>query len=73
MRESRPPGSVRRALSNGQSLRHRVATVRWRFFQTPARMIRNAGTWVLKISTFCHEFFTAVRAHSATTALDPSS
>ncbi|MEY2343380.1 IS1380 family transposase, partial [Acidithiobacillus sp. IBUN Pt1247-S3] len=52
--------------------RHRVATVRWRFFQTPGRLVRHAGTWILKIATSCLEDFAAVRARTYAAAHDPS-
>ncbi|MFA7496177.1 MAG: hypothetical protein WCY67_07670 [Acidithiobacillus sp.] len=28
--------------------RHRVATVRWRLFQIPGRLVRHVGTWTLR-------------------------
>ena len=36
--------------------RHRVATVRWRLFQVPGRLVRHAGAWILKVTaTFAED------------------
>ncbi len=52
--------------------RHRVATVRWRLFQTPGRLIRHAGTWVLKVPTVIARLFTDIRQRSYAAAHQPS-
>jgi len=44
--------------------RHRVATVRWRLFHLPGKVVRHAGTWVLKVAAATLELFRTVRAQS---------
>ena len=43
--------------------RHRIATVRWRLFQVPGRLVRHAGAWVLKVAANFAEHFTDIRTH----------
>ncbi|MBN6741758.1 transposase, partial [Acidithiobacillus sp. MC6.1] len=50
---------------------HRVATVRWRVFQIPGKVIRHAGAWVLKVSADLIELFTTIRTRSAARLHDP--
>jgi hypothetical protein len=52
--------------------RHRVATVRWRLFQIPGRLLRHAGSWVLKVPAVVAEFFTEIRQRSYAAAHDPT-
>ena len=47
--------------------RHRVATVRWRLFQVPGRLVRHAGTWVLKVAATVAEEFADIRARGYAT------
>lgn len=44
--------------------RHKVATVRWRLFHVPAKVVRHAGGWILKIAPESLERFHASRARS---------
>ena len=44
--------------------RHRIATVRWRLFQVPGRLIRHAGAWVLKVAATVAEDFAAIRSRT---------
>jgi hypothetical protein len=44
--------------------RHKVATVRWRLFHLPGKVVRHAGAWVLKISAEAVELFRTVREKS---------
>lgn len=44
--------------------RHQVATVRWRLFHLPGKVVRHAGAWVLKITAGSVELFRAIRARS---------
>ncbi|WP_414041942.1 IS1380 family transposase [Acidithiobacillus sp. M4-SHS-6] len=44
--------------------RHRVATVRWRWFQVPGRLIHHAGRWMLKIATHRLDEFLAIRSRA---------
>jgi hypothetical protein len=52
--------------------RHRVATVRWRLFQIPGRLLRHAGSWILKVPAALAEFFTEIRQRSYTAVHDPA-
>jgi hypothetical protein len=45
-------------------LRHRVATVRWRLFHVPGKLVRHAGAWVLKVADGALDLFRAIRARS---------
>ncbi|MBU2846861.1 hypothetical protein HF923_13850 [Acidithiobacillus ferriphilus] len=47
--------------------RHRIATVRWRLFQVPGRLIRYAGAWVLKVAATFAEDFADIRARGYAT------
>ena len=47
--------------------RHRIATVRWRLFQVPGRLIRHAGAWVLKVAATFAEDFADIRARGYAT------
>ena len=44
--------------------RHQVATVRWRLFHLPGKLVRHAGAWVLKIAQHSLEMFRSIRARS---------
>ncbi|WP_163053931.1 transposase [Acidithiobacillus ferrooxidans] len=54
------------ALGDGWQ-RHRIATVRWRLFQVPGRLIRHAGAWVLKVAATFAENFADIRARGYAT------
>lgn len=45
--------------------RHQVATVRWRLFDIPGKVIRTGRTWQLKIAEEAIELFRLIRARSA--------
>ena len=51
--------------------RHRVATVRWRLFQVPGRLVRHAGAWVLKVAATVAEDFAAIRSRAYDFIHDP--
>ena len=57
------------ALGDGWQ-RHRVATVRWRLFQVPGRVIRHAGAWVLKVAATFAADFADIRARGYATLHD---
>ena len=44
--------------------RHKVATVRWRLFHLPGKVVRHAGAWVLKVAASALELFQAIRERS---------
>ncbi len=44
--------------------RHQVATVRWRLFHLPGKLIRHAGAWVMKIARESLDLFHGIRARS---------
>lgn len=44
--------------------RHKVATVRWRLFNLPGKVIRHAGAWVLKVTEDSLATFRTIRARS---------
>mgnify|MGYP001577700280 CR=1 FL=1 len=44
--------------------RHKVATVRWRLFHLPGKVVRHAGAWALKIATAAVELFLTIRKKS---------
>ena len=44
--------------------RHQVATVRWRLFHLPGKLVRHAGAWVLKIASESLDLFHSIRARS---------
>ena len=44
--------------------RHKVATVRWRLFHLPGKVVRHARAWVLKVSTEAAEMFRSIREKS---------
>jgi hypothetical protein len=44
--------------------RHKVATVRWRLFHLPGKVVRHAGTWVLKVAAATVDLFRSIRARS---------
>jgi len=48
----------------GDWQRHKVATVRWRLFHLPGKVVRHAGAWILKIATVSVELFRSVREES---------
>ena len=53
--------------------RHRVATVRWRLFHLPGKVVRHAGAWVLKVAAVTLDLFRTIRGQSfaLTRALSP--
>jgi hypothetical protein len=53
--------------------RHRVATVRWRLFHLPGKVVRHAGAWVLKVAATTVDLFRTIRSQSfaLTRALSP--
>jgi hypothetical protein len=51
------------ALAAG-SLRHKVATVRWRLFHLPGKVVRHAGAWVLKVAAGALDLFRSIRTKS---------
>ena len=44
--------------------RHKVATVRWRLFHLPGKVVRHAGAWVLKVAREMVVLFRSIRARS---------
>ena len=48
--------------------RHKVATVRWRLFHLPGKVVRHAGNWVLKVATDAVDLFRSIRARNFTLA-----
>ena len=52
--------------------RHRAATVRWRLFQVPGRLVRHAGTWVLRVAATVAEDFAAIRSRAYASIHDPA-
>lgn len=44
--------------------RHKVATVRWRLFHLPGKVVRHAGAWVLKVAQSTLELFQSIREKS---------
>jgi hypothetical protein len=44
--------------------RHKVATVRWRLFHLPGKLVRHAGAWVLKIAHENLDLFHRIRART---------
>lgn len=44
--------------------RHKVATVRWRLFHLPGKVVRHAGAWILKIASDSVELFRSAREKS---------
>jgi len=44
--------------------RQKVATVRWRLFHLPGKVVRHAGTWVLKVATTALDLFRSIRTRS---------
>jgi hypothetical protein len=44
--------------------RQKVATVRWRLFHLPGKVVRHAGAWVLKIASTAIELFRSIREKS---------
>jgi hypothetical protein len=49
-------------------LRHKVATVRWRLFHLPGKVVRHAGAWVLKVAATVVDLFCSIRTKSFTLA-----
>jgi hypothetical protein len=49
--------------------RHQVATVRWRLFHLPGKLVRHAGAWVLKIAHENLDLFHRIRARSFACAM----
>lgn len=46
------------------SLRHKAATVRWRLFHLPGKVVRHAGAWVLKVAAGAVDLFRSIRTKS---------
>jgi len=44
--------------------RHKVATIRWRLFHLPGKLVRHAGAWVLKVARSALELFQSIREKS---------
>lgn len=44
--------------------RHKVATVRWRLFHLPGKVVRHAGAWILKVAKSVLELFQSIREKS---------
>jgi transposase len=44
--------------------RHTVASVRWRPFHLPGKLVRHAGAWVLKVAAERVDLFRSIRARS---------
>lgn len=44
--------------------RHKVATVRWRLFHLPGKVVRHAGAWVLKVAAESVDLFRSIRTRS---------
>ena len=53
-------------------LRHKVATVRWRLFHLPGKLVRHAGAWVLKVAQSALKLFQAIREKSFKLAITSS-
>ena len=53
--------------------RHRVATVRWRLFQVPGRLVRHAGAWTLSVASNVAADFVAIRGRTYACMHDPAS
>lgn len=53
--------------------RHQVATVRWRLFQIPGRIVRHAGAWVLKVAAHVTADFASIRSRAYHCMHDPAS
>lgn len=45
--------------------RHKVATVRWRLFHLPGKVVRHAGAWVLKVASDAVKLFRSIRTRRA--------
>jgi hypothetical protein len=43
---------------------HKVVTVRWRLLHLPGKVVRHAGTWVLKVAREVVDLFRSIRARS---------
>jgi hypothetical protein len=52
---------------------HRIATVRWRLFQIPGRLVRHAGAWTLRVASQVAADFAAIRTRSYDCMHDPAS
>ena len=52
--------------------RHKVATVRWRLFQQPGKLVRHAGTWILKVAQSVLKLFQSIREKSFKLAVENS-
>lgn len=54
----------KRSVLGGDWQRHKVATVRWRLFHLPGKVVRHARAWVLRIATESVDLFCSVREKS---------
>lgn len=52
--------------------RHKVAIVRWRLFHLPGKVVRHAGSWVLKVAADTVDLFRTIRARSFAQAVSSS-
>ena len=52
---------------------HRVATVRWRLFQIPGRLVRHAGAWTLRVASNVAADFAAIHIRTYDCMHDPAS
>lgn len=52
--------------------RHKVATVRWRLFHLPGKVVRHAGAWILKVAESALELFQSIREKSFKLAVSSS-
>ncbi|MEF8721680.1 MAG: hypothetical protein ABTR92_05775 [Candidatus Accumulibacter phosphatis] len=49
--------------------RHKVATIRWRLFHRPGKVVRHAGSWVLKVAADTADLFRRIRTRSFAQAM----
>jgi hypothetical protein len=49
--------------------RHQVATVRWRLSHLPGKVVRHAGSWVLKVAADTVDSFRSIRTCSVAQAV----
>jgi hypothetical protein len=49
--------------------RYKVATIRWRLFHLPGKVVRHAGAWVLKVAVDTVDLFHSIRTRSFAQAM----
>lgn len=54
----------KRSVLGDEWQRHKVATIRWRLFHLPGKVVRHAGAWVLKVATGSVGLFRSIREQS---------